>query len=366
MLSTVLDFLALLRFTVDQSASDLHLRVGAPPRVRVDGDLRLAPFPPVEADDAEALLTRIMPPDRTVEFATSGEADFSVSEPGLGRFRANAFRQRGSIGLVMRRVLPAARTVSDMGLPAVVTRLAEEARGMVLVTGPTGSGKTTTLAAMIDHINRTRAVHIITIEDPIEVTHPDKKAIISQREIGTDTKDFAQAMRRALRQDPDVILIGEMRDADTVSAALSAAETGHLVLSTLHTTNAEETINRVVDFFPPYQHHQVRLTLASVLRGVISQRLVPRADGQGRVATIEAMVATGRIADRIVDPGGGQGETITELIADGEYHGMQTFDQSLFSLYQRGEITLRAALSTASNAHDLRVALQGAGLLATA
>ncbi|HWG73478.1 MAG TPA: type IV pilus twitching motility protein PilT [Acidimicrobiales bacterium] len=363
---TVLDFPALLRFTVDQGASDLHMRVGAPPRVRVDGELRLTPFPAVESDEAEALLARVMPADRRAEFLATGEADFSVSEAGLGRFRANAFRQRGSIGLVLRRVVPAARTVAEMGLPAVVTRLSDEARGMVLVTGPTGSGKTTTLAAMIDHINRTRAVHIITIEDPIEVTHPDKKAIISQREIGNDTTNFAQAMRRALRQDPDVILIGEMRDAETVSAALSAAETGHLVLSTLHTTNAEETINRVVDFFPPHQQHQVRLTLASVLRGVISQRLVPRADGEGRVASIEAMVATGRIADRIIDPGGGQGETITELIAEGEYHGMQTFDQSLFSLYQQGQITLRAALSSASNAHDLRVALQGAGLLATA
>ncbi len=354
-----------MRFAVDQGASDLHLKVDAPPRVRVDGELRLTPFPAVDAEEATDLLARIMPPERAAEFAATGEADFSVDEPGLGRFRANAFRQRGSAGLVMRRVLPNARTADDLALPPVVVRLAEEPRGMVLVTGPTGSGKTTTLAAMIDHINRTRAVNIITIEDPIEVVHPDKKSTVNQREVGTDTHDFAQAMRRALRQDPDVILIGEMRDAETVWAALAAAETGHLVLSTLHTTNAEETVNRVVDFFPPYQHHQIRLTLASVLRGVVSQRLVARADGQGRVAVVEAMVATGRIADRIVDPDGGQGETISELIAQGEYHGMQTFDQSLFALYQRGDITLRAALATASNSHDLRVALQGAGLLAT-
>ena len=361
----MLDFPALLRFAIQQSASDVHLRAGTPPRVRVDGELRLTPFPEVADEEAEALLAKLMPLDRAAEFAETSEADFSVSETGLGRFRANAYRQRGRAGLVLRQVMPSSRSVDDLGLPPVVVRLADEARGMVLVTGPTGSGKTTTLAAMIDHINRTRAVNIVTIEDPIEVIHADKKSIVSQREIGTDTKNVAQAMRRVLRQDPDVILIGEMRDPETVWAALAAAETGHLVLSTLHTTDAEQTINRVVDFFPPYQQHQIRLTLASVLRGVLSQRLVASSDGRGRVAAIEAMVATGRIAGRIADPDGGQGETISELIADGAYHGMQTFDQSLFSLYQQGRISLRAAMSTASNAHDLRVALQGAGLLAT-
>jgi twitching motility protein PilT len=357
---------SLLRFVVDQDASDLHLKVGSAPRVRVNGELRLAPFPAVTAAEAQTVITQLMTADRLEEYNQTGEADFSVSEAGLGRFRANAFRQRGTPAMVLRRVLPSARSVADLGLPPVVTRLAEEHRGLVLVTGPTGSGKTSTLAAMIDHINTTRAVNIITIEDPIEVMHADKKAIISQREIGTDTRDFAQAMRRALRQDPDVIFIGEMRDRETVWAALSAAETGHLVLSTLHTTNAEETVNRVVDFFPPYQQHQIRLALAAALKGVISQRLVPRAAGEGRAAAIEAMVATGRIADRIVDPDGGQGETITELIADGEYHGMQTFDQSLFSLFKQGEISLRAAMAAASNPHDLRVSLQNSGLLATA
>jgi twitching motility protein PilT len=234
---------------------------------------------------------------------------------------------------------------------------------MVLVTGPTGSGKTTTLAAMIDHINQTRSGNIITIEDPIEILHPDKRSVVCQREIGTDTKNYEQAMRRVLRQDPDVILIGEMRDVETVSAAMMAAETGHLVLSTLHTSNATETINRIVDFFPPFQQQQVRLTLAGVLKGVISQRLVPHSSGDGRVPAIEVMVVTGRIADRITDPSSNGKETLEELIADGEYHGMQTFDQSLFSLFKSGEITLRSALAAATNPHDFRVALQSAGLV---
>jgi twitching motility protein PilT len=308
----------------------------------------------------------VMPVDRIEEFHRTGEADFSLSIEGLGRFRGNAFRQRGNAAMVLRRVLPAALSAMDLGLPPIVTRLAEELRGMVLVTGPTGSGKTTTLAAMIDHINQTRSGNIITIEDPIEILHPDKRSIVCQREIGTDTRDYAQAMRRVLRQDPDVILIGEMRDTETVGAALTAAETGHLVLSTLHTTNATETVNRIVDFFPPFQHNQVRLTLAGVLKGVVSQRLVAHASGEGRVPAIEAMVVTGRIADRIIDPTGSGGESIEELIADGEYHGMQTFDQSLFSLFKSGEISLRAAVAAATNPHDFRVALQAAGLLQTA
>jgi len=362
----VIDLPALLRYVVDQSASDLHLRVGSPPRIRVDGELRLAPFPALEVADGEALIAKLLNGERAAEFASTGEADFSVAVAGLGRFRANAFRQRGTVGLVMRRVLPSARTAADLGLPAVITRLAEEQRGLVLVTGPTGSGKTTTLAAMVDYINQNRAVNIITLEDPIEIIHPDKRSIISQREIGTDTRDFAQAMRRILRQDPDVILIGEMRDLDTVGAALAAAETGHLVLSSLHTTNAAETINRVVDFFPPHQQAQIRMTLASVLKGVVSQRLVARADGDGRVPALEIMVSTGRIAERIIDPSSGQGESLEELIAEGSYLGMQTFDQSLFSLYEQGKISLRSALSSASNPHDLRLALRGAGLLTTA
>jgi twitching motility protein PilT len=361
----MLDLQTIIAHLTEVGASDLHVKSGSPPRVRVNGDLRPTPFPVVEAHDIDECLRAVMPAERMEEFHRTGEADFSLSVGGLGRFRGNAFRQRDSSAVVLRQVLPAALSVLELGLPPIVTRLAEEPRGMVLVTGPTGSGKTTTLAAMIDHINQTRSANIITIEDPIEILHSDKRSIVSQREIGSDTRDYAQAMRRVLRQDPDVILIGEMRDTETVTAALTAAETGHLVLSTLHTNNATETVNRIVDFFPPFQQRQVRLTLASVLKGVISQRLVPHSSGESRVPAVEVMVVTGRIADRIIDPAGSGAESIEELIADGEYHGMQTFDQSLFSLYKGGEVSLKAAMAAATNAHDFRVALESAGLLPT-
>jgi twitching motility protein PilT len=361
----VLDLNELLRYTVEQRGSDLHVKVGAPPHVRVDGHLTPGPFDRISPSDAERMAFQIMPKDRADEFVDSSEADFALSLPGLGRFRVNVFRQRGSIGLVFRRVLPGIPSFETLGLPSVVRRLAEEPRGLVLVTGPTGSGKTTTIAAMIDHINETKAVNVVTIEDPIEVLHVDKRSIINQREIGTDTRDYAMAMKRVLRQDPDVIFIGEMRDPETVWAALAAAETGHMVLSTLHTTNAVETVNRVVDFFPPHQQKQVRLTLASSLRGVISQRLLERADGKGRVPSVEVLVMTGRIFDRIVDPAAGSGESIEEIIADGEYYGMQTFDQSVFNLFKNGMVDLRSAMAAASNPHDFRIALQQAGLLPT-
>jgi twitching motility protein PilT len=359
--STELNLNELLRWTVEQRGSDLHLKVGSAPHVRVDGHLMPTPFEPVSARDTEKTAYAIMPKARADEFATGSEADFAYSVSGLGRFRVNVFRQRGSVGLVFRRVLPGTPSFESLGLPSVVRRLAEEHRGMILVTGPTGSGKTTTIAAMIDHINETSAVNMVTIEDPIEVLHTDKKAIVNQREIGTDTSDYAEAMKRVLRQDPDVIFIGEMRDPETVWAALSAAETGHLVLSTLHTTNATETVNRIVDFFPPFQQKQVRLTLASSLVGVVSQRLLERADGKGRVPATEAMVMTGRIFDRIIDPEQGS-ESIEDIIADGEYYGMQTFDQSLFALYKNGLVGLRDAMAAASHPHDFRIALQQAGL----
>src|SRR5438874_571294 len=292
-----LDLNDLLRYVMEQRASDLHIKVGSAPFVRIDGHLQTSPFDVVNAADTERMAFAIMPKERADEFMTHSEADFAHSVAGMGRFRVNVFRQRGSVGLVFRRVLPGTPSFEALGLPPVVRRLAEEPRGMILVTGPTGSGKTTTIAAMIDHINENKAVNIVTVEDPIEVLHPDKKSIVNQREIGTDTEDYQQAMKRVLRQEPDVIFIGEMRDPDTVWAALSAAETGHLVLSTLHTTDATETVNRIVDFFPPFQQKQVRLTLASSLRGVVSQRLLERAN-------VNAFPVTGsRRRRRTRDPG---------------------------------------------------------------
>lgn len=359
----MLDLNELLRYTVEQQGSDLHVKVGSPPHVRVDGKLIATSFDRVTPEDAERMGFAIMSNDRADEFVKTAEADFALGISGLGRFRVNIFRQRGSVGLVFRRVLPGIPSFESLGLPSVVRRLADEQRGLVLVTGPTGSGKTTTIAAMIDHINDTRPVNIVTVEDPIEVLHVDKKAIVNQREIGTDTADYAMAMKRVLRQDPDVIFIGEMRDPETVWAALAAAETGHLVLSTLHTTNAVETVNRIVDFFPPFQQKQVRLSLASSLRGVISQRLLERCDGVGRIPSLEVLVMTGRIFDRIVDPERGGNDTIDEIIADGEYYGMQTFDQSVFALFKNGLVDLRSAMAAASNPHDFRIALQQAGLL---
>ena len=351
-----------LRHLVERRGSDLHLKVGSPPRVRVDGRLETTPFPPLTAADTERLAYVVLTGVRADEFDATNEADVAVDHPGLGRFRVNVYRQRGTIALVARSVVPGVPSFSALGLPPAVERLADEQRGLVLVTGPTGSGKTTTIASMIDHINATRALNIVTIEDPIEVLHHDRRSIVSQREIGEDTLGFAEAMRRVLRQDPDVIFVGEMRDPETVWAALAAAETGHLVLSTLHTSNAVETVNRIVDFFPPHQHGQIRLSLATSLRGVVSQRLVPRADGSGRIPAVEVLVNTGRVYERIVDPDAA-GDSIDEIVADGEYYGMQTFDQSLLALHRDGLVGLREAMAAATSPSDLRVAMQRAGLL---
>ncbi|HEV3398687.1 MAG TPA: PilT/PilU family type 4a pilus ATPase, partial [Actinomycetes bacterium] len=274
--------MAWMEALVAAKGSDLHLKVGSPPRMRVDGRLVVLDAPTLTPEAADKLLRELIRPDLLDQFQKTNEADFAYSLPGVGRFRVNAFRQRGSVGMVLRRVQEGAMSIEELGLPPVIARLAEQPRGLILVTGPTGSGKTTTLAAMIDHVNANRAVHIVTIEDPIEVLHRDKLAEINQREIGFDTRDFATAMRAAMRQDPDVILVGEMRDQETVAAALSAAETGHLVFSTLHTIDATETVNRIVDFFPPHQQNQVRVALAGALRGTVCQRLVPTADGKGR------------------------------------------------------------------------------------
>jgi twitching motility protein PilT len=352
----VLDLDQVLREVVQRGGSDLHLKVGARPYIRIDGKLEVTPFDSVGAQDTERIAFAIMPKQRAEEFLACNEADFAYAVAGLGRFRVNVFRQRGSVAMVLRRVLPGIPSFEALGLPPVVRRLAEEPRGLVLVTGPTGSGKTTTLASMIDHINATQARHIVTVEDPIEVLHPDKRSIVNQREIGTDTDDFHSAMKRVLRQDPDVILVGEMRDPETVWAAVAAAETGHLVLSTLHTINATETIHRVIDFFPPHQQRQVRMSLAGALRGIISQRLLELSDGTGRVAAIEVLVATGRVFDKIMDPD--ETHDLEQVIADGEYYGMQTFDQSLLALYRSGQVGRREVLANASRPHDLRLQLE--------
>jgi twitching motility protein PilT len=342
--------------------SDLHVKVGSPPLVRAGSDLRRLDGQPVTADLAAALADRLIPGNRKGRFERDGAVDFAHSEPGVGRFRANVFRQRGSVSMVFRKLRLGGPPFEEVGLPPVVQKLAEEQRGLILVTGPTGSGKTTTLAAMIEHINASRPVHIVTIEDPVEVLFRDKMAAVNQREVGEDCASFLDAMRSAMRQDPDVILIGEMRDDETVRAALQAAETGHLVLSTLHTLDATETVNRVVDFFPPHQQQQIRLTLAGSLRGIVCQRLVPSTTG-GRVPCLEVLVNTGRIAARIADPK--STSEIHDVIEEGEYYGMRTFDHSLVDLVSEGQVTVEEALKAASEPHDLELMLKGKGVIDT-
>ena len=352
-----------LRALVDTSGSDLHLKAGVVPRIRVDGTLHPLRSGPLSPADTEHMLSEIIRDDLIEEFEQTGEADFALMIDGVGRFRVNAFRQRGDVGLVLRRVSIGAIPLPDLGLPDAVPALALQPRGLILVTGPTGSGKTTTLAGMVDEINKNRDVHVVTIEDPIEIIHHDKRALINQREVRIDTADFKVAMRAAMRQDPDVIQIGEMRDPETVHAALSAAETGHLVLSTLHTVDAQETISRIIDFFPPHEHQQIRLSLAGALRGILCQRLVPRADGRGRCVAMEVCINTGRVSDAIVDKS--KTGTITSLIAEGGFYGMQTFDQHLVALYRDRVITLDEAMSASSSPHDLEVELRRLGLVAS-
>jgi twitching motility protein PilT len=350
----------LLRFVVDNKASDLHLKAGGPPCVRMSGRLTRTHFSAMSAADCERMAMELMSGEQAQTFKLKGEVDFAHSEPRLGRFRINVFRQRGSVALALRRVLPGSPAFETLGLPPVVRTLSEERRGLVLVTGPTSSGKTTTTAAMLNHVNATRSCHILTIEDPIEILHPDRTAIVSQREIGHDTGDFASALRSAMRQDPDVIFVGEIRDSETVRAALQAADTGHLVISTLHTTDVGETVNRVIDFFPPHQQKQTRVSLASSLRGVVSQRLIPRSDGRGLVPAVEVLVMNGRIRDLILNPD--QTHQITNIVAESSFYGMQTFDQALLHLYRAGMVTLEDALSAASSPHDFQIALRQEGL----
>jgi twitching motility protein PilT len=349
-----------LRTLIERDGSDLHVKVGVPPTARLYGELApLEGYQPLRPNDTEKAFQDMAEVRSLTEFEECGEADFSYSIKGLSRFRVNAFKQRGSISIVCRAIPFDIRSVEDLGLPPVVTKLAEEQRGIILVTGTTGSGKSTTLAAMIDHINRNRTDHIVTLEDPIEYLHPDKNSIINQREVGSDTESFARAMRRVLRQDPDVILIGEMRDEETVRTALSAAETGHLVLSTVHTLDATETINRIVDFFEPHQQHQARVMLAATLKGAIAQRLVPDVTGNGRVPASEILVVTGRVQDLIMNPE--ETGKITEVIAEGEYYGMRTFDQSLLQYVMEGKIAENVAMEYASSPHDFKLMLAAGG-----
>ena len=349
----------LLRIATERKASDLHLKVGAYPVIRVDGTLTpLVELKRLMQEDTIAMAFSIMSARQKEKFKNNLEIDIAYSVPELGRFRCNIFQQRGTVGLVLRVIPSRILGVRDLLLPPVIERICSEQRGLILCTGTTGSGKSTTLAAMIDYVNATRNEHIMTVEDPIEFLHRDKKSIVNQREVEVDTKGFSVALRSALRQDPDVILVGEMRDYETVETALTAAETGHLVLSTLHTLDATETINRIVAIFPPHQQKQIRLQLAAVLKAVISLRLMPRADGLGRVPAAEILISTALVRDCI------ENKEKTKLIKDAitagtSQYGMQTFDQSLFGLYKAGLITLDEALRRATNPNEFRLKLQG-------
>jgi twitching motility protein PilT len=356
----MIDIKQTLRELVEKDGSDLHLKVDSVPLFRVNGELLGADgAQPLTAEDTESALKQLLDDDHKLdEFAREHEVDFSFEIAGVARYRINAFQQRGTISLACRAIPHKISTIEELALPEVVTELAEEERGIVLLTGTTGSGKSTTLAAMIDHMNHTTSRHIVTIEDPIEFVHADKRSAINQREVGMDTASFKRALRRVLRQDPDVILIGEMRDEETVQAALSAAETGHLVLSTIHTVDATESINRMLDFFPPHQHAQARSMIAGTIKGVISQRLVPGAEG-GRVAVCEILRMTGRVRDMIIDPA--QTGKLVEVISSGGYYGMQTFDQALFGHVKAGRVTFEDAMNVASSPHDFKLLMQADG-----
>lgn len=349
----------ILAVALKAKASDIHIKAGLPPTYRIDGTLRPHPKAPrIGPDDTRSMALAIMNERQKSRFEEVHEVDLAYGVPGLGRFRVNVFSQRGSVSMVFRAIPFEILGMDELRLPPVLKKLAMEHRGLVLVTGATGSGKSTTLAAMLDYINAHRTAHIVTIEDPIEYLHRDKKCIVNQREVGFDTEGFDIALKSALRQDPDVILVGEMRDYETIETALTAAETGHLVLSTLHTIDASETINRIVSVFPPYQQRQVRLQLASVIKGIISQRLVPRADGKGRVPAVEIMVSTARTRELIDD------KEKTKLLRDAIQqgfvsYGMQTFDQSLMGLYKKNLITFEEALLQSSNPDDFKLKASG-------
>ncbi len=348
-----------LKVAVERKASDVHIKVGAHPVLRIDGRLQvLTEFKRMMQEDTIAMAFSMMSSRQKERFKHLLETDIAYSVPGMGRFRCNIFQQRGSVGLVLRLIPARIMNFKELMLPTVIEKICEEQRGLVLVTGTTGSGKSTSLASMIDFINTRRIEHVMTIEDPIEFLHRDKKSIINQREVDVDTKQFSTALRSAMRQDPDVILVGEMRDYETIETALLAAETGHLVLSTLHTVDATETVNRVISVFPPHQQKQIRIQLAAVLKAIVSMRLLPRADGLGRVPAVEVLITTGYIKDCI------ENKEKTKLIRDAinqgtSQYGMQTFDQSLYLLYKNGLITLEEALRRATNPDEFKLKIQG-------
>jgi twitching motility protein PilT len=349
----------LLKIAVEAGASDLHLKVGSYPMMRVRGTLVPASEDRrLDHEDIVAVASAVLPTGHREKFKEHHEVDLAYSVAGLGRFRCNAFQQRGTYGMVFRVIPMTVASIDELALPKILKTIAAEERGLVLVTGTTGSGKSTTLAGMIDEINRTRTAHVMTVEDPIEYLHRDNRSIINQREIGVDTSSFSHALRSALRQDPDVILVGEMRDHETIETALLAAETGHLVFSTLHTLDATETINRIIAVFPPHQQKQVRMQLASVLKAVVSQRLIPKVDGKGRAPAVEVLISTAFIRDCIMDKE--KTHLIPGAIAQGtSQYGMQTFDQSIFSLFEGGLISYEEALRWASNVDEFKLKVQG-------
>lgn len=353
------DIKELLRIAAENGASDLHIKVGSSPIMRVYGELiPISSEERVNHEDALNISVAVMGPGHRELFKKRNDIDFAYSVSGLGRFRCNAFFQRGTVGLVFRLIPMKVPSFEELNLPQVISKISMEERGLILVTGTTGSGKTTTLASMIDMVNTRRMANIVTIEDPIEYLHRDKRGIVNQREVGADTRSFAVALRAALRQDPDVILVGEMRDLETMETAITAAETGHLVMSTLHTTDATETVNRIISSFPPHQHRQIRLQLASVLKGIVSMRLIPRADGKGRIPAVEVLIATSLIKDCIQDAD--KTKLIPDIIAQGKLHyGMQTFDQSIFDIYSSGLITFEEALRWTTNTEDFKLKVKG-------
>ncbi|HEU4564052.1 MAG TPA: type IV pilus twitching motility protein PilT [Gemmatimonadaceae bacterium] len=352
------NFKAVLQRMIQQNASDLHLKVGRPPVLRIHGDLSVLDLPPLRPDDLKGLAEQLMTPKQVKEFAEHKEADFAIGVPGIGRFRVNVFQQRGTIAYALRAVPYQVKTIAELNLPPVVEEIAMRPRGLVLVTGITGSGKSTALAAMIQHINEKRHANVITVEDPIEFLHRDINSSINQREVGADTGSFAQALRRVLRQDPDVILIGEIRDIETLEVALKAADTGHLVFSTLHTTDATQTINRVISFYAPHQQAEVRFMLASALAAVISLRLVPRSDRPGRIPASEILINTAAVRDQIRDMS--KSLNIPDLIKEGTVqYGMQSFDQSLMHWYSKRCISYESALFYASNPSEFALRVQG-------